>query len=149
MPPPMGSPEERTISYRNPSGSFMSSSSLGWMASNETAAPCPPGEPADPDEPFSSCEPPCWPPSSPSAQPTRTPEEPAARAAEPVPRNVRNLRRLIPSEGSTPRSRFSFFIFRTLGPVATRPSLLSPQDLLRHMLGSAPDLKVAAGLVLG
>src|ERR687894_8990 len=69
MPPPMGSPEERTISYRNPSGSFMSSSSLGWMASNETAAPCPPGEPADPDEPFSSCEPPCWPPSSPPPPP--------------------------------------------------------------------------------
>lgn len=104
----MESPEERTISYLNPSGSFMSSSSLGWIGPNEAAAFCPPEDPADPDEPLPSCEPPCGPPSSPSAQPTRTPEEPAASAAEPVPRNVRNLRRLIPSEGSTPRSRFSF-----------------------------------------
>ena len=59
--------------------------------------------------------------SSLSALAVNTPALPAANAAEPVPRKVRNRRRLIPlGAGSTGMLRFSLLMRLTLGPSAIR-----------------------------
>src|ERR671916_2640215 len=107
------------ISYLKPSGRRRSSLSVGCIAlKNEGLAPLSPPVGADL---------PCWdscfaePCSSLWAQPVNTPALPAANAAEPVPRKVRNRRRLIPlGARSTGRLRFSLLMRLTLGPSAIR-----------------------------
>src|SRR4028119_1257720 len=119
MPPPKESPELRTISYLKPSGRTRSSLSEGSMALKKDGLP-PALTPVGVDSPFwDSCfAEPC---SSLSAQPVNTPALPAANAAEPVPRKVRNRRRPIPlGAGSTGRLRFSLLTRLTLGPSAIR-----------------------------